>query len=114
MTSDARALLLGERLTQLRLALNLPQHEAAARAGVSRETVRNAERGRGTVDTLLRLLAVYGIADRLELLLPEQRPTPEQLLAAERSAAPPRKRARRPRVIGSVTPPPRDIWGEQK
>lgn len=108
LTTDARARLLGERLAETRLAQNITQADAAARAGISRETVKRAERGRSSVDTLLRLLAVYDIADRLELVLPEARPAPEELLAAER--APRRKRARRRATSGKTAPS--SIWGD--
>ena len=106
-TPDARARLLGERLAEQRLALNLPQSEAASRAGVSRDAVQRSEKGRGTVDTLLRLLAAYGIADRLDLLLPEPEVGPAQLLAASRPG--PRKRARSSGARAGQAPP---VWDE--
>jgi transcriptional regulator with XRE-family HTH domain len=107
-THDARARLLGERLAEQRLHLNISQSDAAGRAGVSRDAVQRAERGRGTVDTFLRLLAAYGIADHLELLLPEPQVSPAQLLAAERVRA--RRRARRrPATAADESPP---VWGD--
>lgn len=108
-TPDARARLLGERLSAHRLALNLPQSEAATRAGISRDAVQRAEKGRGTVDTFLRLLAAYEIDDRLDLLLPEPEVGPAQRLAAERM--PGRKRARRPAAPDALPPSP--LWGDE-
>ncbi len=108
-TLDARARLLGDRLTEQRLQLNISQSEAAGRAGVSRDAVQRAERGLGTVDTLLRLLTAYGIADRLELLLPEPQISPTQLLAGER--APRRRRARRRAATAGGESQP--VWGDE-
>ena len=108
-TLDARARLLGDRLTELRLHLNLAQTEAASRAGVSRDAVQRAETGRGTVDTLLRLLTAYGIADQLELLLPEPQISPTQLLAAQR--APQRQRARR--RAAPAKGETESVWGDE-
>lgn len=64
---------IGRRLEQLRLSKNISQAEVAAKAGVSRRTISRLEAGETVaLDTLIRVLKVYEIADRLSNLLPEQ------------------------------------------
>jgi len=109
MTVEARARLVGERLVARRLQLNLPQSEAARRAGVSRDAVQRAERGHGTVDTLLRLLTAYGIADLLEAVLPEPEVSPIALLTSRRT--PRRARARQKQGPAATGSSP--VWPEE-
>ncbi len=110
-TLAARSRLLGERLVGERLALNISQGEAATRGGLSRGAVQRAESGLGTVDTLLRLLAVYGIVDRLDLVLPDPVPSPTQLLGGARPRQ--RQRARRhPRPDDHTAGP--SVWGDER
>lgn len=59
--------LLGRHLSEWRRARELSQNTAARRAGISRSTLSKLERGDTSVsvDTLLRLAAVYNITDSL-------------------------------------------------
>ena len=68
---------LGERLTVIRLNMNLTRENLAADAGLSVDTVRNAEQGRNiSVETLIRLLRGLGRLDELDLLLESRGPSP--------------------------------------
>jgi transcriptional regulator with XRE-family HTH domain len=83
---------LGSRLRQHRLAQNLTQEELAARAGVSRGTVRNLEvKGQASVESLLRIVSALGLAGGLsELFLLRQ-----TSIRAMEAASQARKRASR-------------------
>ncbi|MFT5655358.1 MAG: putative transcriptional regulator [Arenicella sp.] len=63
---------LGQQLEQLRLSKNLSQSSVAAEAGVSRRTITRMEAGETvSLDTFIRVLKVYEVADRLANLFPE-------------------------------------------
>jgi len=65
--------LLGNQLEQLRLSKDLSQTSVASRAGVSRRTITRMEAGETvSLDTFIRVLKVYEVADRLATLFPEQ------------------------------------------
>lgn len=67
----------GRRLGRLRASRALTLVEVAERAGLDRETVSRAEKGDNpTLQTLTRLLRVYGRLDALEQLAPEPLPSP--------------------------------------
>ena len=84
---------LGSRLRTYRLQQNLPVEEVAERAGLSRNTIGNAEAGRDPrLSTLVRILRVLGKLDALEAFLPPPPLSPMQLLQNKGRA---RKRARR-------------------
>lgn len=62
---------LGQTLEQLRLSKNLSQSAAASEAGVSRRTITRMEAGETvSLDTFVRVLKVYDVADRLATLFP--------------------------------------------
>ena len=63
--------ILGQQLEQLRLSKNLNQSVVASEAGVSRRTITRMESGETvSLDTFIRVLKVYDIADRLASLFP--------------------------------------------
>ena len=66
-TTDGEVLAwLGTRLRELRKAQRLTSQEAARLAGLSRRTLYRAERGQNpTLETLVRLLRLYGRLDSL-------------------------------------------------
>lgn len=67
----------GRGLGRLRASRALTLVEVAERAGLDRETVSRAEKGDNpTLQTLTRLLRVYGRLDALEQLAPEPLPSP--------------------------------------
>lgn len=68
---------LGSRFRALRKARRLTQQEAAERAGLARSTVSELERGENsTLDTVIRLLRVYGSLDALDGFIPEPEISP--------------------------------------
>lgn len=72
---------LGERIAQRRLQRQLTQAELAEQAGVSKRTVERIEAGATTqLSTLIRILRVLQLLDRLEELIPVTGPRPMDLL----------------------------------
>jgi len=69
---------LGSRLAAARVQQDLTQAQLAERAGVSKRTLERLESGAVAtqLSTLLRVLRVLGLQQRLELLLPEPVPSP--------------------------------------
>jgi len=86
--SDAEILAsLGKRLRALRRARGFTQEEAAARAGLARSTISEAENGENpTLHTVIRLLRVYGGLAALESFIPEPEVSPMARLRARRAA----------------------------
>jgi transcriptional regulator with XRE-family HTH domain len=91
MTDEAVLEGLGDRLSRFRLDRNLTQADLATEAGVHKNTVFRLEAGESTqLRSLVRVLRVLGLLDRIETLIPEPVPSPlRQLEALERQ----RKRA---------------------
>jgi transcriptional regulator with XRE-family HTH domain len=72
---------LGGRLARRRLELQLTQEMLAEQAGVSKRTVERAEAGATVqVSTLIRILRVLELLDRLEALVSEAGPRPMDLV----------------------------------
>lgn len=70
---------LGERLKQARLNRDLTQVEVAARAGITRKSVLNAEKGKAQLEVFVAILAALNLTEQLNLFLPEQDISPIQL-----------------------------------
>ncbi len=86
---------LGRRLRAARLQANLGAAAVAARAGLNRNTVVNAERGANPrLRTVVAILRVPGRLDALDAFLPPPAVSPLQLVAR---AGRPRQRAGRRR-----------------
>jgi transcriptional regulator with XRE-family HTH domain len=80
-TDDAILAELGQRLARTRLERNITQHELATEAGVSKSTVERIESGSETrLSSLIRILRVLGLVDRLDQLVPEPLPSPIERL----------------------------------
>jgi transcriptional regulator with XRE-family HTH domain len=91
LTDEAILVELGGRLAQRRLELQLTQEMLAEQAGVSKRTVERIEAGAtAQTSTLIRLLRVLELLDRLETLVPEAGPRPMDLVKLKGKA---RKRA---------------------
>jgi putative transcriptional regulator len=70
---------LGARLRQARLNADLTQAEVASRAGLSRRTVLNAEKGRVQLENLVAIMASMNMVNQLDVFLPVQEISPIQL-----------------------------------
>lgn len=79
MTPAAIAEELGDRLRQARLNADLTQAEVASRAGLSRRTVLNAEKGQVQLENLVAILAALDAVNQLDAFLPVQELSPLQL-----------------------------------
>jgi transcriptional regulator with XRE-family HTH domain len=91
LTDEAILAELGGRLAQRRLELQLTQETLAEQAGVSKRTVERIEAGATTqMSTVIRVLRVLELLDRLETLVPEAGPRPMDLVMLKGKA---RKRA---------------------
>ena len=73
---------LGSRLAAARVQQDLTQAQLAEQAGVSKRTLERLESGAVAtqLSTLIRVLRVLGIRDRLDSLLPVQVPSPVEQL----------------------------------
>lgn len=72
---------LGRRLAQFRIGLNLTQAELARKAGVGKRTLERLEAGETTqTRTLLRVLRELDLLSQLDVLLPEPRPRPRNVV----------------------------------
>ncbi len=115
LTDAALLTELGQRLAQLRLARNWPQHELATEAGLSLRTVSRIEAGEPSQTVnLLRVLRVLGLIDNLEALIP---PPPVSPLLQLKLQGKQRKRASRrnqqPKPGGSTEPRTSWQWGDE-
>jgi putative transcriptional regulator len=80
MSDQAILAEIGARLKRRRLDRNLTQQEVADRAGLTRVTVGEFERGAPAgLLTLIRILRVLGGLEELESFLPDTGPSPLQL-----------------------------------
>jgi transcriptional regulator with XRE-family HTH domain len=102
---------LGSRLAHQRLQKNLSQKYVAEQAGVSLRTIARLESGQSVqLDTLLSVLRVLSLLDRLEALVPEPAASPLSLARTDESK---RQRATRKGVISGPTKPGGWTWGDE-
>lgn len=107
-TDEAILAELGGRLAQRRLELQLTQEMLAEQAGVSKRTVERIEAGStAQMSTLIRVLRVLELLDRLETLVPEAGPRPMDLARLKGKA---RKRASGRRQTANAGP---WQWGDE-
>ena len=66
----------GRRLASYRVSRRLKQSELAELAGVDRTTLSRLEKGRGTIDTLARVLTALEISERMLDVVPDTRLDP--------------------------------------
>ncbi|NTW57196.1 MAG: helix-turn-helix domain-containing protein [Chlorobiaceae bacterium] len=108
LTDEAVLAELGERLAKRRLELQMTQEVLAEQAGVSKRTVERLEAGATTqLSTVVRILRVLELLDRLETLVPETGPRPIDLLKLKGKA---RKRASGRRKPADGVP---WTWGDE-
>ena len=80
-TPEELQTVLGERLRAIRLSRNLAQRDLAGKAGLSLRALINLEAGEGsTVESLVRVLKALNVADAIELLAPQPKVSPLQIL----------------------------------
>lgn len=82
---------LGDRMRARRLRLNHTQEETALQAGVSVGTIKNLEKGVGTLLSFIAVLRVLDLLDQLDIILPQQSVSP---LAIFKHRSKTRQRAR--------------------
>ena len=71
---------LGERLRQTRIASEYTQADIAERAGLSKRTVERIESGDNqNLFSILNLMRALDLLSHLEVVIPEQQPSPEML-----------------------------------
>jgi transcriptional regulator with XRE-family HTH domain len=72
---------LGGRIRQQRLSLNISQQDLAQKAGVARIVVQKLENGRiCTTKGLIRIMRILGLIERLNLVFPQEGPSPMDLV----------------------------------
>jgi len=72
---------LGKRIREYRISQELKQSELAQQSGISLNTLGKIESGKPvSIVLFLSVLRSLGLLDNLELLVPEQRITPMQML----------------------------------
>ena len=98
---------LGNRLKQYRIAMDMTQLELAKKSGVSISTEMRIENGEDSkISNYIKILAVLGIVENFEMLIPEEQPNYKALFE-ERTV---RKRASRNRKASATT----WVWGEDE
>ena|SRR5581483_4772848 len=82
MSDDLTLSLIGERLAEIRLRKNMSQRQLAEQAGLSVPTIQRLETGVAATQLsgFIRVCRVLGLIERLDLLLPEQTPSPIAML----------------------------------
>ena len=85
---------IGQQIRRARLDINITQNELAQRADISVPTIGRLESGNGSsLETLIKVLTVLELENRIEYFLPEDIITPVSLMQNWSE----RQRARRPR-----------------
>ena len=72
---------LGARLKAYRIAMGIKQQELAVESGVGVSTIAKIENGQSVALSLLvSVMRTLGLLENLDLLVPEQKPSPLELL----------------------------------
>ncbi len=82
MTDEQILSVMGHRIEAIRLQRNMTQAELAREAGVSKSTIERLEAGSVAtrLTTLVRVLRVLRLVDRFDVLIPETKTSPMELL----------------------------------
>ena len=100
---------LTSRLARYRMKSGIIQSRLAEQAGVSKRTIERIENGCDTqLTTLVRLLQVLGLSDRLDQLIPELTISPMDMLQGKTKAP---RRAKRKKVPRADKP---WKWGDEQ
>ena len=108
MSDEALLQELGHRIARLRLERNLTQAQLAEQSGISKRTLERLEAGAAAtqLSLVLRVLRQLDLLERLDLLLPEPKPSPIALLRQQEGD---RKRASRRPPLKPTAP---WSWGQ--
>ena len=72
---------LGARLKAYRIAMGIKQQELAVESGVGVSTIAKIENGQSVaLSLLISVMRTVGLLENLELLVPDQKPSPMELL----------------------------------
>ena len=71
---------LGTRLKASRISSGLKQQELATESGVGVSTIAKIESGQSVLSLLISVMRTLGLLENLDLLVPEQKPSPMELL----------------------------------
>ena len=86
---------LGSRIKDIRIRRNMTQHDMARNAGVSFSTIVRIEKGESVnMDNFIRVMRVFGLLENFDLLIPEQKQTPEEIY----KGIPKKKRVYKPKI----------------
>lgn len=88
---------LGRRLAATRIRSRITQADMAAKAGISERTYRRLENGAGlgSMDAFVSVLRAFRFVDRLEVLFPPDRPSPQEIFEQESRRKPLPRRVRK-------------------
>ena len=76
---------IGARMKDCRVSRGLKQQELAAESGVGVSTIAKIEKGQSvTLSLFVSVMRTLGLLENFELLLPEQKPSPLDLLRMQR------------------------------
>lgn len=107
-TSYAGIHMLGTRMRNYRIDIGMTQQELAARSGVSQRSIHNLENGKDIqLGNYIKLMIALGLADNLNMLIPDVTTRPSAYLRQEQ----PRKRARKKDDAGSAST---FVWGDER
>ncbi len=109
MTDEALLRLLGERLSDVRLARNLTQQQLAEQAGLGLRTVQRLELGATATQLsgFIRVCRALGLVENLEAFIPQPAVSP---MAQLKQAG--RKRQRATGKKAAVRAPEKWTWGD--
>lgn len=79
---------IGRRLAALRISRKLTQAELALRSGVSKRVVERLENGMGrpALESFVQICCALSLQDRFKSLIPEQTPSPADILLGRKAA----------------------------
>ena len=79
---------IGKRLATIRISRKLTQAELALRAGVSKRVVERMENGKGrpSLESFVQICCALALQDRFGALIPEQTPSPTDILLGKKAA----------------------------
>lgn len=99
---------LGRRIKDMRLRRSMTQKELADNASVAHSTIVRIENGEGVnIDNLLKVMRILNLLQNIDILIPEQELTPEEIY----NHVPKRKRASK---LKQTIKNSNWTWGDEK